>query len=44
MKEEVQVAGGHDEVVEVFILCPHCEAPYSHWINPEDWSIQGEDC
>lgn len=40
MNRTVEDVGGHDETVEVGIKCPHCQASYSHWINPEDWTIQ----
>ena len=39
MEETVEVAGGHEETVEVFIQCPHCNISYSHWIEPADWTM-----
>jgi hypothetical protein len=32
--------GGHDDTVEICIQCPRCDANYSHWIAPEDWTLQ----
>ena len=34
---DLEVTGGYDEVIEVVIHCPHCEATFSHWIGPKDW-------
>ena len=35
---DLEVTGGYDEVIEVVIHCPHCEATFSHWIDPKDWT------
>lgn len=35
-----KITRGYNDIVEIAIKCPHCDAPYSHWVEPTEWHIQ----
>jgi len=38
--EGSKITRGYGETLEITLKCPHCDAPYSHWVEPRDWFIQ----